>query len=294
VGSIALVWAILATAQWEHVRGAWIGVIAIGLVALPFAAYNVLEFSFDEFWSGVYGAAQNQMPAPPPWFLPFYLGVVVVPSVWALATVWKSPRRELRLLAVAAVVTLVWMYLPVSFQRRAGFPATTLLALLGGAALASGWLARYRQLPLAVIWLGVAETALAFALIVAAALGRGPWPANGLPEEQAQLAEWLAPRVGREDVVLAPTEFSAFLGSRIDGRVSAAEAGTSTRSWLQKRDWVRTYFGQTTGPDDRRALERQLGNPVWLVAPTTFVPAPTWVRTSERGGLVVYFRPRAD
>jgi hypothetical protein len=290
IGSIALVWAMLATAAWHRVRGAWMAVLAIGIPALPFALYNFLLFTNDDFWSGVYGAMQNQMPAPPPWFLPIYLGVVVLPALWALVTVWKGARPDLRILAVAALVTLVWMYLPVSFQRRAGLPATMLLALLGGAALASGWLSQFRRVSLAIVGLGLVETAVAYALIIGAAVGHSPWPVNAVPEDQARLAEWLAPRVSRDDVVLAPTEFSAFLASRIDGRVSAAEAGTSTRNWLQKREWVQTYFSQTTSLDDRRALERQLGNPTWLVVPPTFVPSPAWVRTTQQAGLVVYFR----
>jgi hypothetical protein len=267
--------------------------ILVGTVASPFVIYNGLLFTFDPFWAAVYGPSQNYMASPPPWFLPAFLGIAVIPGVWGMLNGWRSHRRELQVLAVITCCTLAWMYIPVSFQRRAGVELPLLLGLLGAPVVVAWPIFRRRAWRATFIGLGLAETAVVVLLTILAAAGVGPWPSNSLPRNDFELVEWLAPRVGPADVVLAPKTFSAFLASRISGRISSSDAGTTTLDWPQKQRWVEEYFSPTTSVEDRRFLERRLGDPNWLVAPRTFVANdPNWIQAAARENLVVYFRSR--
>ena len=293
VGSAALVTRLFVAIHDRRFGSLVADLLAVAVPAAPFVIYNGLLLTFDPFWSTIYGPVQNHMPSPPPWFLPVFLGVVSIPGLWGLVGAWRSGRRELQLLALVALVMLAWMYVPVNFQRRAGLALPVILALLGAWALAAPWMDRLRIVRVGLVALGLLETVLVLGLMALAATGTGPWPAHALPREQFELVEWLAPRVGPNDVVLAPRTFSAFLGSRVAGRVSSSDAGSSTRDSQQKQGWVAEYFSPTTSREDRRFLERRLGDPVWLVAPITIVvDDPAWVRTTSRDDLVVYFRPR--
>jgi hypothetical protein len=51
-------------------RRAWPAALVAGLAAAPMAIYSVLLYQTDPFWSGTY-SAQNIMPSPAPWSLPF-------------------------------------------------------------------------------------------------------------------------------------------------------------------------------------------------------------------------------
>jgi hypothetical protein len=260
------------------------------VLAVPFVSYNLLLFSLDPFWSAVYGASQNQMPSPPLWFLPIYLGVVSVPGAWAAAHWWRSGSFPARIVVLSLLGVLVWMYLPVSFQRRSGLAVEPMLAVLAASVIARGWLARsaWRR---TLLGIGLADSAAMLVFIFAAAFGQGPWPSQGLPAGEARLADWLAPQIAADQLVLAPPDFSAFLVSRSHGRIAYADAGTSTRDYEQKRNLVAAYYAPETPSARRSELEVSLGNPDWLVTPETQVIAdPRWERWQSGGGLVVYRR----
>jgi hypothetical protein len=275
------------TRRWRTVAG---GLALSAALAFPFVFYNLLLFSLDPFWSAVYGASQNHMPSPPLWFLPIYLGVVSVPGAWAAVRWWRGGSFAARIVVLGLVGMLVWMYLPVSFQRRSGLAGEPLLAVLAASVIAQGWLARsaWRRTLLSI---GLADSAAMLVFIFAAAFGQGPWPSQGLPAGEARLAEWLAPQVAADQLVLAPPEFSAFLASRSHGRVAYADAGTSTRDYEHKQGLVTAYYAPQTSAGRRSELEVSLGYPDWLVAPESQVMVdPRWGRWQSGGGLVVYRR----
>ena len=115
-------------------RRAWPAALVAGIAAAPMAAYSLLLYQTDPFWSGTY-SAQNLMPAPAPWSLPFDFGLVllVAPLSWPIVRHWPAERRRLILLWIC--LGLLWMYAPVAYQRRFAFGVQPALAVLAGIGL---------------------------------------------------------------------------------------------------------------------------------------------------------------
>src|SRR5712692_11038799 len=112
-------------------RRAWPAAIVAGLAAAPMAIYSLLLYQTDPFWSGTY-SAQNIMPAPAPWSLPFDFGLVLLaaPLAWPVVRRWPTERRRLILLWIG--LGLIWMYAPVAYQRRFALGVQPALAVLAG------------------------------------------------------------------------------------------------------------------------------------------------------------------
>src|SRR5205085_12281846 len=111
-----LVSVLVAHALWNGRRW-WPAAAAAIAASVPILVYNALLFTTDPFWSGTYGV-QNLMPAPAPWAVPFDLGtpLLAAPLAWPVVKTWPVERRRLMLLWIG--LALVWLYVPVPYQRR--------------------------------------------------------------------------------------------------------------------------------------------------------------------------------
>ena len=232
-------------------------------------------FQTDPFWSGTYGA-QNVMPAPPPWALPFDYGLVLLaaPLAWPVVRRWPRERRRLMLLWVG--LGLVWMYVPVPYQRRFAFGVQPALAVLAAVGLfeMNVWLRAQqvgalwrRLLNYAVVVAGSSTSLLVYVSLVASALLNTP--VAGVSVEP--------PRGGRRGVARATTARPRTWcwprpssPIRWPGR-STGEWSTAT-SWrrctaMQKAAWVTHSTRSTRALEQRADIMRLSGATVVALGP---------------------------
>lgn len=104
----------------------WVGLTTVGIVGLPGPLYTFVATNNDPVLRA--WMSQNQILSPAPWF---YLTGYGLLAVLASVAIWKIERakfpknsleefrqQRLRLLTSWAVVNVILLYLPVSFQGR--------------------------------------------------------------------------------------------------------------------------------------------------------------------------------
>ena len=244
-------------------RRAWPAGLVVILAAIPMTLYSALVFSRDPFWSATYGA-QNEMPSPAPWALPFDYGLVLLaaPLAWPIVRRWPAERRWLILLWIG--LGLTWMYAPVAFQRRLSFGVQPGLAVLSAVGLvhANAWLrARHasglqRRAFNYVVALAAASTSLLvyLSLLASAAFDR-PTPVYLWTRAEAQAGAWLGNHSGPDDVVLAATSFANPLAGDIDGRVFQGHNVATLDNRRKERAVWRFYAAGTTAAERAQTLE---------------------------------------
>jgi hypothetical protein len=244
-------------------RRAWPAGIAAILAAMPMTLYSALVFSRDPFWSATYGA-QNEMPSPAPWALPFDYGLVLLaaPLAWPIVRRWPAERRWLILLWIG--LGLAWMYAPVAFQRRLSFGVQPALAVLSAVGLvhANAWLRARRASGLQrrafnyVVALAAASTSLLvyLSLLASAAFDR-PTPVYLWTRAEAQAGAWLGNHSGADDVVLAATNFANPLAGDIDGRVFQGHNVATLDNRRKEQAVWRFYAADTTAAERAQTLE---------------------------------------
>jgi hypothetical protein len=205
-------------AAWSG-RHWWPGA-AIALAAgAPILAYDFVLFTFDPFWSGTYGT-QNLMPAPTPWALPVDLGIVLLaaPLAWPVVKTWPSEQRRLLLLWVG--LALVWLYVPVPYQRRFAFGVHPALCVVGAVGLLRLHARVHRRLVNYVLAVAITATpVLVYVALIGSAESNFPSEVYLWSRAEAEAAAWIGAHSSANDVVLASTEFSNPLAGAIDGRV---------------------------------------------------------------------------
>jgi hypothetical protein len=245
-------------------RRAWPAAIVAGAAAAPMVLYSVLVYQADPFWSGTY-SAQNLMPAPPPWSLPFDFGLVLLmaPLAWPSVRRWPPERRWLVLLWVG--LGLAWMYAPVAYQRRFAFGVQPGLAVLAAAGLIrlSAWLrsdrvggVRRRLVTYSVLVAAVSTSLLVYVSLLASAVMNKPAPVYLWSRPEATAAAWLGQHSSAEDVVLASTEFANPLGGAIDGRVVHGHIVATLHS-PQKEAMVHRFYAADATGEERLDIIRQ-------------------------------------
>ena len=226
----------------------------------PIALYHFALFQLDPFWSGTYGV-QNVMPSPAPWDLPVDFGLVLLLAPLGGYALLRR-RAPVGLLLAWALVTLLWFYVPVPYQRRFGFWLQPALAVLAAAGIA--WLQaragppgalRRRALNAALLALALNTTALVYGALLFGAATNRPSEVYLWTRDEQVAAEWLATASGPDDVVLAATESGNVLAGWISGRVVHGHIVATYRS-DEKRALVRRFFAGGS-PDELAALARQ-------------------------------------
>lgn len=222
--------------------------------ALPFLLYSAAVYQTDPFWSEVYGR-QNIMPSLKPAELALALGPLLALAALGLPALRRLPEPQRWLIGVWIGVTLVEMYLPVSYQRRFAFGLHPFLALAAAPGLerAWGWIRRQRRLPLALdrLLLSVTTPQLLFAptaalyasLLLSATAPQDPLAPHSLfrPQALVQAGAWLAEVSGPEDVVLGTMETGNYLGGVIPGRVFVGHR-PATLGYAEKEQAAREFF----------------------------------------------------
>lgn len=219
------------------------------LAALPLLAATVLPFLVDPFWARTYGA-QNQMPAPPPWSLPIDYGLVLLAAPFGAiaARGWRDEQRRLLLLWVG--LGLLWLYVPVPYQRRFAFGTQPALAVLAAAGLlgANAWMRerawdglRRRAVNYAVALAASMTLVMTYLSLIASVTTNRPVPVYSWTRAEADAASWLAGKSDERTVVLASPAFSNPLAGAIDGRVIAGHP-VATLDMLGKEALVRSAF----------------------------------------------------
>jgi hypothetical protein len=264
---------LVAHAAWAG-RRAWPAATVAALAAAPMAVYSLLLYQRDPFWSGTY-SAQNLMPSPVPWALPFDFGVVLLaaPLAWVAARRWPAEQRWLIGLWIG--LGLAWMYVPLPYQRRFAFgvqPALAVLAAIGLLQL-NAWL-RQRNVgglgrravnyTLAVAAIGT--TVLVYLSLLASALTNQPLEAYLWTRAEANAAAWLGQHSSTEDVVMATTPFANPLGGAIDGRVVHGHIVATLHS-PQKQALVDRFYSADASDAERSALLAQSGATIVAVGP---------------------------
>jgi hypothetical protein len=244
------------------------------LAAAPLSLYNALLFQLDPFWSATYGA-QNQMPAPPPWALPFDLGIVLIaaPAAWWTVRTWPAAQRRLLLLWVT--LALACLYLPVPYQRRFAFGVQPALAVLGAVGLLAinRWMrerawgpVRRRAVNYTVALAALMTVVLAYASLLASAARNAPVPVYLWSKSEAQAARWLGQHDGPNDVVLAATAFANPLVGLIHGRVVHGHP-VATRDSAEKDTLVQRFYAANVTSAERSALLHQTGATIVALGP---------------------------
>jgi hypothetical protein len=241
-------------------RRAWpAGLVAVAAVA-PMALYSLLLYQADPFWSGTY-SAQNRMPAPAPWMLPFDFGLVLLaaPLAWPVVRRWPAERRWLILAWVG--LGLVWMYAPVAYQRRFAFGVQPGLAVLAAVGLielntwlrarAAGWLRRVVNY--ALILAAISTSVLVYVSLLSSAISNKPAEVYLWSRPEATAATWLGEHSTADDVVLASTEFANPLVGTIDGRVVHGHIVATLHS-PDKEALVKRFYSSSVGRNERAQI----------------------------------------
>jgi len=242
-------------------RRAWAAVVVAGLAAAPMTAYSLLVFQTDPFWSGTY-SAQNIMPAPAPWSLPIDFGLVLLaaPLAWPLVRHWPTERRRLILLWVG--LGLLWMYVPVPYQRRFAFGVQPALAVLAAAGLLgfNAWLrargvgsAARRILNYGVVVAAASTSVLLYVSLLSSAVSNHPAEVYLWSRSEATAAAWLGDHSTAQDVVLASTEFANPMVGVIDGRVVHGHI-VATLHGIEKAALVKRFYAADTDAAERTRL----------------------------------------
>jgi hypothetical protein len=245
-------------------RRAWPAATVAVVAAAPMAIYSLLLYQTDPFWSGTYNA-QNLMPSPPPWALPFNFGLVLLaaPLAWPVVRHWPTERRWLILLWVA--LGLAWMYVPVAYQRRFALgvqPALAVLAAVGLLHLNAimrrrgvGWLGR-RAVNYVVALAGVSTSLLVYLSLLSAAAFNRPAEVYLWSRPEAAAGAWLGQHSADDDVVLASTELANPLVGAIDGRVVHGHVVATLHS-AAKEALVQRFYAADASAAEQAELLRQ-------------------------------------
>jgi hypothetical protein len=283
-------------------RRAWPAAMVAVATAAPMLIYSVAVFQLDPFWSGTY-AAQNRMPAAPPWELVIDFGIVLLaaPLAWRFIRDWPAERRRLLLLWVG--LGLVWMYLPVPYQRRLAFGVQPGLAVL--AALGLTWLQtwlrtheidglRRRLINDGIVTLALCTSVLAYVTLLASAARNEPVEVYLWSRAEADAARWLGNVVSDTDVVLASTEFANPLVGAIDGRVVHGHI-VATFDSDTKQALVQRFFAADTPTAERsRILDRTsttfvaLGQRERALGVESLNSQPELALLYDRGGVQIF------
>jgi hypothetical protein len=242
-------------------RKAWPAALVTALAAAPMVIYSLLLYQADPFWSGTY-SAQNIMPSPAPWSLPFDFGLVLLAAPLASKAVLRWPNERRWLIALWVCLGLAWMYAPVAYQRRFAFgvqPGLAVLAAVGvlelNARLRSARALRRRFVNYAVALAAVSTSLLVYVSLLASAILNKPAPVYLWSLPEAAAAAWLGQHSTAEDVVLASTEFANPLVGAIDGRVVHGHIVATLRS-PEKEALVHRFFAADVTPEERHQLLR--------------------------------------
>jgi hypothetical protein len=215
------------------------------------------------------------MPAPPPWALPFDLGIVLLaaPAAWWTVRAWPAERR--RLLLLWGALALAWLYLPVPYQRRFAFGAQPALAVLGAVGLLAinRWMrerawgpVRRRAMNYTVALAALMTVVLAYASLLASAARNAPVPVYLWSKSEAQAARWLGEHDGPNDVVLAATAFANPLVGVIHGRVVHGHP-VATRASAEKEALVQRFYASDTSTAERSILLHHAGATIVALGP---------------------------
>jgi hypothetical protein len=244
-------------------RRAWPAAVVASLAAAPMAIYSLLLYQADPFWSGTY-SLQNLMPSPAPWSLPLDFGVVLLaaPLAWPVIRTWPAERRRLILAWIG--MGLVWMYVPLPYQRRFALgvqPALAVLAAVGLLELNARMrahhvgLTKQRLLNYATVVGAISTSLLVYLSVLASAISNKPAEVYLWTRPEAAAATWLGAHTTAQDVVLASTEFANPLAGTIDGRVVHGHIVATLHS-AQKEALVQGFFAPETTPAERARLLR--------------------------------------
>ncbi|HEY3063945.1 MAG TPA: hypothetical protein VGL99_33660 [Chloroflexota bacterium] len=248
---------LIGHALWNG-RMWWAPAAIATLASAPVSLYNALLFSRDPFWSGTY-SAQNTMPAPAPWALPIDLGLLLLaaPLAWTTVRSWPADRRRLIVLWIA--LGLLWLYVPLPYQRRFAFgvqPALAVLAAIGLLRLGAQLHSRLVNYALAIALL--TTPVLVYVAVVASAAHNAPTEVYLWSRAEAAAAEWIGEHSTRDDVVLASTEYANPMIGAIDGRVVHGHI-VATFDSPTKQALLRRFFAGDTPAQERSAIIRQTG-----------------------------------
>jgi hypothetical protein len=254
----------------------WSAVFAVGLPSLPFMLYSALAFTGDSFWGATYGA-QNVTLTPPVADVLWAFGVLIPLAMLGL-------RQYLRQLTTGRVLVLLWivlavvlMYSPIGIQRRFGIGLHPLLSLVATFGLLMVW-RKIRGLsgsvrllrPFATVGLAQAlfgSSAHMYAVGLSIALmpplfhspdlvGPGSDRSSYQQVSLHEAAEWLAPRVGPDDLILSATLTGNFLAGAVPAR-SYVGHWVATLDYPEKKRLAEWFFSKPLDAERREFLAQR-------------------------------------
>jgi hypothetical protein len=173
---------------------------------------------------------------------------------------WPAEQRWLILLWIG--FGLVWMYVPVAYQRRFAFgvqPALAVCAAVGLLhlnawlrALSVGGLGR-RVVNYGIALAAISTSLLVYVALLSSAMVNKPAEVYLWSRAEANAAVWLGAHTGADDVVLASTDFANPMVSVIDGRVVHGHT-VATLDSPGKEGLVRRFYAPATDHDGRAGI----------------------------------------
>ncbi len=209
VGGLYLLRLQIAARQFEWSK--WLGLVAVGLVALPMPLYTFLVTAGDPVYAE--WMRQNQILSPLPFYYLLGYGFLAlfaaVGGWWAERLAPPEERGRWQLVTTWVVATAVLLYVPLSFQRRfvegLHLPVV-LLATAGFYYLTRQWRpGRQRRRAGQFVLLTSLSTFLVLGIFVGNIFSRGP---NGdvhplfLNGEEVTALNWLRANTARTDTVM--------------------------------------------------------------------------------------------
>jgi hypothetical protein len=269
--------AVLMTVWHRRVDiGGWTAVFAVELAALPFVLYSALAFTGDPFWAATYGL-QNVTLTPPVDDFLWALGMLIPLALLGL-------RPYVRSLTVGRVLVLLWivlavvlMYAPTGIQRRFGIGLHPMISVVAAFGLLMIWrpirrmtgsvrlLRPFAMVGLAQALFGSSAHMYAVGLSIALLpplfhspelLGAGSDRSSYQHASLRSAAEWLAPRVGPNDLVLSATLTGNYLAGAIPAR-SYVGHWVATRDYTEKKATAEWFFREPLDAARRDFLVQQ-------------------------------------
>lgn len=208
---------------WRYLRKEdWIPILQ-RIFLLGFAAGPLLVYYL---WISIYHpvlsqwSIQNQTPSPPVWDLILSLSPALLLAFWGLPRAWKSERKEIHLIMIWMIASLILIYLPIGLQRRfmqGLYIPTVLLAVF---ALESYFEARPKFNKSAVILFSLLSLPTNLILILTLSYGiRTHAPELYLTADEYLVIQWIDENAFANAHILASPDVALAIPTHSDARV---------------------------------------------------------------------------
>jgi hypothetical protein len=259
--TIYMVLGVYLLLRWWHTRQfPWrsaIGLVLIGLISSPPAAYFTYLTTHDPIWRRVLAQFSNAgVYTPSPLHLLIVLGPQLPLAAAALPGLWRRRTDADLLLLAWAVIGFGLLYIPTDFQIHMLNPYQVPLAILAvrtvrrfaATAGAGAWLRRWAPAALLLVAIPINIYLLGWRFVD---LGRHRAPYSLHRDEVAAL-DWLD-RQGGDAVVLSDETLGQYVPA-LSGKRAVLAHWAQTVDYYTKRDEVARFFSAAATDAERIAV----------------------------------------